>query len=292
MPALPNPHEVAAAMGDRGRMAMLMALHEGACLSASELATVAEVSRPTASAHLKRLEGVGLVCGETDGRKRVFTLSGAGAADAVASVWRFIDPEAEGPAAVALRPEKAPLGAAPSAKGAMPAQEDEAVPATGSGGGASAPLAVARADATISAPVSDDTDREILEIASGERAPALEAEPPRVTAEDEVTAKTLEPDAAAAILASLRARGGLDGAPEGARLTRAGRAILLARGLDPAVLEAGDLAEAEGPETMAAPLADGLYAMCLERGWIIDPPGDVTPDGQAALDQRFPVPEA
>lgn len=66
---------VAALMGDRARAAMLTALMGGQALTASELARAASVAKPTASGHLARLLGAGLLKVEVQGRHRYFALS-------------------------------------------------------------------------------------------------------------------------------------------------------------------------------------------------------------------------
>jgi DNA-binding transcriptional ArsR family regulator len=55
MVAAANMVEVAALVGDTARATMLAALMGGEALTASELAFLARISRPTASGHLKRL---------------------------------------------------------------------------------------------------------------------------------------------------------------------------------------------------------------------------------------------
>src|SRR5258708_16347993 len=55
MVAAANMVEVAALVGDTARATMLAALMGGQALTASELASLAHISRPTASGHLNKL---------------------------------------------------------------------------------------------------------------------------------------------------------------------------------------------------------------------------------------------
>jgi DNA-binding transcriptional ArsR family regulator len=66
----------AALMADRARAAMLIALLDGRPLAASELARLASVSAPTASAHLAKLLDGGLVTAIRQGRHRYYQLGG------------------------------------------------------------------------------------------------------------------------------------------------------------------------------------------------------------------------
>jgi DNA-binding transcriptional ArsR family regulator len=74
---------VAGLLADPTRVAMLDALHAGRALSAGELARVAGVAAPTASAHLRRLLDGGLVAVETQGRHRYYRLAGPAVVAAV-----------------------------------------------------------------------------------------------------------------------------------------------------------------------------------------------------------------
>ena len=67
---------IAALIGDHGRAQMLTALMDGAALTATELAQVAGVTRPTASAHLAKLVDAHLLDVEQQGRHRYFRLAG------------------------------------------------------------------------------------------------------------------------------------------------------------------------------------------------------------------------
>lgn len=67
---------VAALIADPARAAMLTALLDGRALAAGELARVAGVSPPTASAHLARLLDGGMVAVVAQGRHRYYRLAG------------------------------------------------------------------------------------------------------------------------------------------------------------------------------------------------------------------------
>jgi DNA-binding transcriptional ArsR family regulator len=72
----PDMARVAALVGDPARANMLTALMSGRALTAGELAQEAGVSLPTASAHLAKMRGNGLIVVEKQGRHRYFRLSG------------------------------------------------------------------------------------------------------------------------------------------------------------------------------------------------------------------------
>ncbi|HEY3735657.1 MAG TPA: helix-turn-helix transcriptional regulator [Streptosporangiaceae bacterium] len=74
---------VAALMADHARAAMLTALLDGRPLAASELARLAAVSAPTASAHLAKLLDGGLVTVLRQGRHRYYRLAGPQVAAAI-----------------------------------------------------------------------------------------------------------------------------------------------------------------------------------------------------------------
>src|SRR6266540_758919 len=67
----------AALLADEARVEMLLALAESGPLAATDLAAQANVSAPTASAHLAKLSEGGLVTWERSGRLRLYRLSGA-----------------------------------------------------------------------------------------------------------------------------------------------------------------------------------------------------------------------
>jgi DNA-binding transcriptional ArsR family regulator len=76
-------------MGEPARAAMLVALLDGRSLPASELAGIAGVRPPTASAHLAQLVEGGLVVDRRLGRHRYFALAGPEVADAVEALQRI-----------------------------------------------------------------------------------------------------------------------------------------------------------------------------------------------------------
>ena len=73
----PNIAAPAALIGDPARAAILTALADGTARPAGELAEIAGLSRPAASAHLTRLVAGGLLAVEQEGRHRYFRLAGA-----------------------------------------------------------------------------------------------------------------------------------------------------------------------------------------------------------------------
>lgn len=76
-------------MGEPARAAMLVALLDGRSLPASELASIAGVKAPTASAHLAQLVDGGLLTDRRIGRHRYFALAGPDVADAVEALQRI-----------------------------------------------------------------------------------------------------------------------------------------------------------------------------------------------------------
>jgi DNA-binding transcriptional ArsR family regulator len=66
--------EIAALVGDPSRASMLEALQDGRSLTATELAYLARVSAPTASEHLSKLVGGGLLAVTRQGRHRYYRL--------------------------------------------------------------------------------------------------------------------------------------------------------------------------------------------------------------------------
>jgi len=82
----------AALMADRARAAMLIALLDGRPLAASELARVAAVSAPTASAHLAKLLDGGLVTAIRQGRHRYYQLGGHEVATAIEALSQLGPP--------------------------------------------------------------------------------------------------------------------------------------------------------------------------------------------------------
>ncbi|EPN1931895.1 ArsR/SmtB family transcription factor [Cronobacter dublinensis] len=68
--------DVAAAMSDPSRVAMLCALMDGRAWTATELSAVADIAASTASGHLSRLLHHGLVVCLSQGRHRYYRLAG------------------------------------------------------------------------------------------------------------------------------------------------------------------------------------------------------------------------
>jgi DNA-binding transcriptional ArsR family regulator len=67
--------EISALLGEPARAAMLGALMDGRALTAGELAAASGVTPQTASAHLARLTGAGLLAAEKQGRHRYHRLA-------------------------------------------------------------------------------------------------------------------------------------------------------------------------------------------------------------------------
>lgn len=82
----------AALMGDPARAAMLTALLDDRALAAGELAELAGVSPATASEHLTRLLGGGLVTVTSQGRHRYYRLAGHRVAAAIEALSRLSPP--------------------------------------------------------------------------------------------------------------------------------------------------------------------------------------------------------
>src|SRR6266496_433646 len=81
MTYLPNYASPAALIGDPVRALMLHALMDGRALPAGELAFASGVTPQTASSHLQKLVGGGLVLVEAEGRHRYFRLAGSHVAE-------------------------------------------------------------------------------------------------------------------------------------------------------------------------------------------------------------------
>ena len=101
--------ETAALIGDPTRATMMSALLDGRALTASELAAAARITPQTASAHLAKLTGAGLLTVARRGRQRYFRLSSPTVGDML-----------DGIVAVALgqRPRQRPLSRQARALGA------------------------------------------------------------------------------------------------------------------------------------------------------------------------------
>ncbi len=87
----PNIAAVAALIGDRARANMLLALMGGQALTATELAAGADITKPTASAHLKKLLRARLIGVAAQGRHRYFRLADPGVADLLERLLDFAD---------------------------------------------------------------------------------------------------------------------------------------------------------------------------------------------------------
>jgi DNA-binding transcriptional ArsR family regulator len=81
--------EVAAAIGDPARAAMLAALMDGRALTAGELAALAAITPQTASGHLARLGSAGLIHAEKQGRHRYHRLASPEVAQMIESVMQI-----------------------------------------------------------------------------------------------------------------------------------------------------------------------------------------------------------
>lgn len=90
----PDIAEVASAIGDPARAAMLLALLDGRPLAASDLAGRAGVSPQAATAHFKKLVDANLIVRESVGRYRVFTLASPDVADALEALTAIAKPSA------------------------------------------------------------------------------------------------------------------------------------------------------------------------------------------------------
>jgi DNA-binding transcriptional ArsR family regulator len=103
MTETPDISAVAAAIGDASRAAMLTALMDGRALPASLLAYRAGVSPPTASAHLAKLVGAGLLTMQKEGRERCYRLAGGEVAHALEALMA-VAPAREGGRVPATEP--------------------------------------------------------------------------------------------------------------------------------------------------------------------------------------------
>jgi DNA-binding transcriptional ArsR family regulator len=79
---------LASVLADPGRARMLAALGDGRALPASVLADEAGVAASTASEHLRKLTGAGLVTAERHGRHRYFRLAGPHIGDLLEAMAR------------------------------------------------------------------------------------------------------------------------------------------------------------------------------------------------------------
>ncbi len=77
---------IAAAIGEPARARMLYGLMDGHARTSTELAVIADVGAPTASAHLGRLKAAGLVDVVAQGKHRYYRLAGADVAAVLESL--------------------------------------------------------------------------------------------------------------------------------------------------------------------------------------------------------------
>ena len=96
--------EVAALAGDPGRAGMLHALMDGRALTATELARVAGITPQTASDHLARMVGAGLLSVVKQGRHRYHRLASPAVARMMESIMQV---------AAVLEPKRPPLATGP-----------------------------------------------------------------------------------------------------------------------------------------------------------------------------------
>jgi DNA-binding transcriptional ArsR family regulator len=82
----PSITGIAAIIGERGRAQILTALMSGRALTATELADISGVTRPTVSSHLRKLEHARLIAAESQGRHRYFRLAGSDVAQLLESM--------------------------------------------------------------------------------------------------------------------------------------------------------------------------------------------------------------
>ncbi|MFO1150686.1 MAG: winged helix-turn-helix domain-containing protein [Alsobacter sp.] len=82
---------VAALMGDPARAQILEALMDGRSLTASELARAAGVAPQTASSHLAKLNGAGLLASCVQGRYRYYRIASATVAHIIEQLWTLSD---------------------------------------------------------------------------------------------------------------------------------------------------------------------------------------------------------
>jgi DNA-binding transcriptional ArsR family regulator len=83
MKETPDVSTTVAILGDPARANMIMALMSGMALTATELAREAGVTPATASGHLAKLQGCGLVSVQKQGRHRYYRIADPEVADAV-----------------------------------------------------------------------------------------------------------------------------------------------------------------------------------------------------------------
>jgi len=97
MTAPANMAQIAALIGDPGRSNMLAALLSGKALTATELATIAGVSRPAASEHLAKLTQGHLLSVISHVRHRYYRLASAGVARVLEAIMTIAAAQDTGP---------------------------------------------------------------------------------------------------------------------------------------------------------------------------------------------------
>jgi len=90
MPVQAGISQIAAALADPAREAILGVLVDGRTLPAGELATAAGVSPQSASAHLQRLVDCGILAVWKQGRFRYYRLAGEPAAEVIEALANFV----------------------------------------------------------------------------------------------------------------------------------------------------------------------------------------------------------
>src|SRR5436305_5219043 len=100
---------VAALSGDPARAAMLQALMDGRALTATELAKVAGITPQTASGHLNRMIGVGILNVEKQGRHRYYRLATPSVAQMLESIMQVASELAPRSKKLTVGPKEAAL---------------------------------------------------------------------------------------------------------------------------------------------------------------------------------------
>ncbi len=95
--------EIGSLIGDPGRASMLDALMDGRSLTARELAMHAGIAPQTASGHLARLLGAGLLVMQKQGRHRYHRLASSEVARLLETVAQFVTRPGDGPQRSAVR---------------------------------------------------------------------------------------------------------------------------------------------------------------------------------------------
>jgi DNA-binding transcriptional ArsR family regulator len=113
--------EVAALAGEPGRASMLYALMDGRALTATELARVAGITPQTASGHLSRMIGVGLLNIEKQGRHRYYRLAAPSVAQMLESIMQVAAEVAPSSKKIAVGPKEAALRRARTCYDHLPA---------------------------------------------------------------------------------------------------------------------------------------------------------------------------